>query len=184
MKVLRQCDREDRACAHLVRRREFQLPAVARCGSDLRDESQRSIQLLHIVTDMCSDISLWYANPSLLIPQNFLQTLSLYKAKAMTPTTAAASPNSSLPAAPVDSAGPPVDVPVAAAPEPEGLGAEPVAVTRVPLLELSALREPVPEAEAEAPVPLGLTLPVEVGTAVAGVVLAFVRFVLDIPSSL
>lgn len=90
----------------------------------------------------------------------------------MTPATAAARPISSLPAAPVDSASPPVDVPVAALPV--GLGAVPLAVARVPLLEPDTLMEPVPEAEAEAPVPLGLTLPVEVGTSVAAEVLAFV----------
>lgn len=92
----------------------------------------------------------------------------------MTPAIAAAKPNSSLPAAPVDSAGPPVDVPEAAVPE--GLGAEPVAVARVPLLEPEMLMEPVPDADAEAPVPLGLTLPVEVGTAVAAVLLALISF--------
>jgi len=93
----------------------------------------------------------------------------------MKPATAAARPISSLPAAPVDSASPPEDVPVApAAPVPEGLGAEPVAVARVPLLEVSTLRPPVLEAEADAPVPLGLTEPVEVGTLVAVVVLVFV----------
>ena len=86
---------------------------------------------------------------------------------AIRPAMAAARPISSLPAAPVDSARAPVDVPVAEpTAEPLGLGAAPVAVARVELEEES-LEEPVPEAEAEAPVPLGLTLPVEVGTSVA-----------------
>ena len=85
---------------------------------------------------------------------------------AIRPAIAAAKPISSLPAAPVDSARAPVDVPVAEAAEPLGLGDAPVAVARVELEEES-LEEPVPEAEAEAPVPLGLTLPVEVGTFVA-----------------
>lgn len=65
---------------------------------------------------------------------------------------------------------------MAAAPEPEGLGEEPVALARVPLFEVSTLRPPVLDAEEEAPVPLGLTEPVEVGTLVAVVVLAFVPF--------
>lgn len=92
----------------------------------------------------------------------------------MKPAIAAARPISSLPAAPVDSARPPEDVPVApVAPVPEGLGAEPVAVAMVLLLEVSTLRPPVLDAEAEAPVPLGLTDPVEVGTLVAVGVSAF-----------
>ena len=83
---------------------------------------------------------------------------------AIRPAIAAAKPISSLPAAPVDSARAPVDVPVAEAAEPLGLGDAPVAVARVELEEESSA-EPV--LEAEAPIPLGLTLPVEVGTFVA-----------------
>ena len=98
----------------------------------------------------------------------------VYKAMAIRPAIAAARPTSSLPAAPVDSARAPVDVPVAEpAAEPLGLGDAPVAVARVELEEES-LAEPVPEAEAEAPVPLGLTLPVEVGTSVAVLALAHI----------
>lgn len=100
----------------------------------------------------------------------FLPSAIIYKAIAIRPATAAARPTSSLPAAPVDSATPPVDVPVAA---PVGLGAEPDAVARVALPEGETITEPVPDADAEAPVPLGLTLPVEVGTSVAINTLAF-----------
>lgn len=92
---------------------------------------------------------------------------AIYKAIAIRPARAAARPTSSFPAAPVDSATPPVDVPVAPI-TPLGLGAEPLAVARVELSPEETLIEPVPEAEAEAPVPLGLMLPeVEVGTLVA-----------------
>jgi hypothetical protein len=130
--------------------------------------------MIQLITGTYNDIFIQHVEPCLLIFTTLLQTPFPYKAKAMTPATAAAMPISSLPAAPVDSARPPVEVPVAAVPE--GLGAEPVAVARVLLLELSTMMEPVPEAEAEAPVPLGLTLPVEVGTLVAAAVLAFVSF--------
>jgi hypothetical protein len=89
---------------------------------------------------------------------------TIYKAIANRPAKAATTPTSSLPAAPVDSAIPPEDVPVALV----GLGAAPVAVARVELPEGDTMMEPVPEAEADAPVPLGFTLPeVEVGTLVA-----------------
>jgi hypothetical protein len=133
--------------------------------------------MLQLVICICNGLFLQPAEPSFPIFHQPLADAPLYKAKAMKPATAAARPISSLPAAPVDSARPPEDVPVApAAPVPEGLGAEPVAVARVPLLEVSTLRPPVLDAEAEAPVPLGLTEPVEVGTLVAVVVLAFVPF--------
>jgi len=79
-------------------------------------------------------------------------------------------PTSSLPAAPVDSTTPPVDVPVA---KPVGTGDAPLAVASVPLLKEETMMEPVPDADAEAPVPLGLTLLVEVGTSVAISILAF-----------
>lgn len=57
-------------------------------------------------------------------------------------------------------------MPVAFAPEAEGLGLAPEAVARVSLPETEPT-EPVPEADEEAPVPLGLTLLVEVGILVA-----------------
>ena len=66
---------------------------------------------------------------------------------------------------------------------PEGLGAEPVAIIRVPLPEGETTIEPVAEAEADAPVPLGLTLPVEVGTLVAVRMLAFVLAIIYVSSS-